>query len=172
MRKALVEAGKVVQVVEPEAVFDVHEALYWIDCPDEAIPGWVVDDGQVLEPELPSLDQVKAEQRAAIEAARDAAELDGFTYLDKPIDTDRDSVLRILTAATAAQAAIAAGQGASFSLDWTCADDSTLTMTAAEVAAMPLALALQKNALHQAARAKKAAIAEAATRSAVRAVTW
>lgn len=172
MKRALIGDGKVLQVVSPGEEFPVHEAWQWVDAPEDAAVGWVLDDGQVMEPALPTLEQVKASQRAAIEAARDVAELDGFTYLDKPIDTDRDSVLRILTAAAAAQSAIAAGQGASFSLDWTCADDSTLTMTAEEVAAMPLALAQQKNALHQAARTKKAAIAEAATRSAVRAVTW
>lgn len=172
MKKALVGDGKVLDVKDVGEEYLVHPSWEWMDAPDEVQRGWVVDDGQVLEPELPTLDQVKAAQRAAIEAARDAAELDGFTYLGKPIDTDRDSVLRILTAASAAQAAIAAGQGEAFSLDWTCADDTTLTMTAEEVAAMPLALAQQKNTLHQAARTKKASIAAAASRAAVRAITW
>uniref|UniRef100_UPI000A946295 DUF4376 domain-containing protein n=1 Tax=Gulbenkiania mobilis TaxID=397457 RepID=UPI000A946295 len=48
-----------------------------------------------------------------------------------------------------------------FSLEWTCADNSTLTLDAAGVIGMPVALAQHAAALHAHARTLKAA-AEAA----------
>lgn len=99
----------------------------------------------------------------AINTRRDSLEESGFPYLDKQIDSDPRSVQRISTAVQAAQAAVGAGQP--FSIDWTCADDSTLTLDAAGMMGMPVALAMHANAIHQHARALKSAV-EAATSSA------
>ena len=95
----------------------------------------------------------KAAKLAAINAERDRREREGFPYLGKVLDSNPRSVQRITAAALAAQAALAAGQP--FSLDWTCADNSTLTLDAAGMIGMPVALARHAAVLHDHARALK-----------------
>lgn len=97
----------------------------------------------------------QAAKLAAITAERDRREREGFPYLGKVLDSNPRSVQRITAAALAAQAALAAGQ--SFSLDWTCADNSLLTLDAHGVIGMPVALAQHAAALHAHARALKTA---------------
>ncbi|EEG08943.1 DUF4376 domain-containing protein [Pseudogulbenkiania ferrooxidans] len=90
----------------------------------------------------------------AINAERNRLEAAGFPYLGKVLDSTPRSVQRITAAALAAQAALAAGQ--TFTLDWTCADNSTLTLDAVGVIGMPVALAQHAAALHTHARTLKA----------------
>lgn len=48
--KALICNNQIVQVVEKE--FEVHEDLYFMDCPDNCIPhDWKLIDGVITEPE-------------------------------------------------------------------------------------------------------------------------
>ena len=103
----------------------------------------------------------KTELLTAINVKRDRLEESGFTYQGKLVDSDPRSVQRINTSVQAAQAAASAGQ--SFSLDWTCADGSTLTLDAAGMMGMPVALAMYANVLHQHARALKELVANATT---------
>lgn len=95
----------------------------------------------------------RAEVRAAINAERDRREAGGFAYAGRVIDSDPRSAQRISLAVQAAQAALAVG--APFAVDWTCADNSTLTLDAAGVIGMPVALAQHAQALHAAAKALK-----------------
>jgi hypothetical protein len=107
---------------------------------------------------------------AAIRAERDRREAAGFPYLRKLIDSDSLSVQRITTATQSAQAAIAIG--AEFSVDWTCADNSVLTLNAEQMLGMPVALADHANALHVTARVLRAEIEAAETPDEVEAITW
>ncbi|MFA5567461.1 MAG: DUF4376 domain-containing protein [Trueperaceae bacterium] len=107
------------------------------------------------------LADAKAELRARINAERDAREEGGFDYLGERIDSGSRSVQRIGVAVTAAQTAMATG--APFALDWTCADNSVLTMDATEVVGMSVALAVYGDSLHQYARVLKAAVSVAET---------
>lgn len=109
-----------------------------------------------LDPPAPSLSDLKARLVAAISAERDRREENGFPYRGKTLDSTQRSVQRITAAALAAQAALAAGQP--FSIDWTTADNSTLTIDATGVIGMPVALAQYAAALHAHSRALKAAV--------------
>ena len=80
---------------------------------------------------------IKKEKRSEIVKDRNAAILSGFTYLGKTIDSDRDSVMAITAAATAAMAA--KSLGLPFNDVWTCADDSTLAVDADTMIGMLIA---------------------------------
>lgn len=83
--------------------------------------------------------------------ARTAAEMAGFIFQDKRIDSDRDSILRITQAALMASQAIAADQP--FGVEWVCADDSVLGLDAAGMLGMQQALTLHGQACHNRAQA-------------------
>lgn len=78
--------------------------------------------------------------------ARADAEMDGFSFQDKRIDSDRDSILRITQAALLASQALAAEQP--FGVEWVCADDSVLDLDAAGMLAMQQALTFHGLACH------------------------
>ncbi len=116
-----------------------------------------------------TIDEVRAAKVSAIKAMRDSLEqTGGFTYLGKILDSDSVSVERLNVAVEAAQATLAAGQ--TFSLDWTCQDNSVLTMTAAQIVGAPVALAQSKEALYARARDLEAQVDSAATVDAVNAI--
>lgn len=104
-----------------------------------------------------ALDRVRKIQRAEVVSSRNATITGGFTYLGKQIDSDRDSVMAITGAATAALAAKATSLP--YSVVWTCADDSTLTLDADGVLGMVVTLAMFADAQHAKARPLKEAIA-------------
>lgn len=116
------------------------------------------------------LNAVKAAKRAEITAARNDAITGGFTYMAKPIDSDRDSVMAITGAAVAALAAKAAGLP--YSVTWTCADDTTITLDADGVLGMSVTLAQFADAQHTKGRPLKNAINAANAAAAVNAVAW
>ena len=100
---------------------------------------------------VPTLSELQDAAWSRIKSERDRREQAGAPYLGKVLDSDEKSVTRISIAVQAAQAAISAGTP--FSLYWTMQDNSVVTMTAAEVVGMSVALAAHSNALHLAARA-------------------
>ena len=109
-------------------------------------------DGTWVNPnKLLTLAELQDQAWSRIKTERDLREEAGAPYLGKILDSDEKSVTRISIAVQAAQAAISAGT--SFSLDWTMQDNSVVTMTAAEVVGMSVALATHSNGLHLAARA-------------------
>lgn len=116
------------------------------------------------------LPTIQAQARAGIIAARNAAITGGFTYRGKTIDSDRDSVMSITGASVAALAAKASGLP--YSVDWTCADDSTLTLDADGVLGMSVTLAMFADAQHTKARPLKEAIKAAKDAVEIGKVTW
>lgn len=116
---------------------------------------WAIDSHQVSE----QLAAKRQDLLLAINAERDRREASTFQYRGRKIDCDPRAAQRITAAAVAAQSALATGQP--FSLDWMCADNSVLTLDAAGVAGMPLALAAFADALHHYARSLKQAVLEA-----------
>lgn len=117
-----------------------------------------------------TIDELKAAKWAEIKTKRDTLEQSGVPYLGKIIDSDTISVQRIAIAVQAAQAAINAG--IDFTLDWTCADNTVLTMTAAEVVGMSVALAQHADSLHQTARGLRERIEAATTAEELAAIKW
>ena len=86
-----------------------------------------------------SLDKLKLEKRAEINAARDAAEQGGFFYMGKTFDSDVVSCIRIQGAAQSMQAAAMAEDVPT--ITWTCQDNSTIELTAQELMGLSVALA-------------------------------
>lgn len=113
------------------------------------------------------LAMAKTIQRGRINAARDAEEASGFDYLGARFDSDDASVKRLTVAVLAAQNA-----PANFTIDWTTATGSVVTLTKGQLIAMPAVMATRGNDIHTKARAKKAQIDAATTVDEVAAVAW
>lgn len=108
--------------------------------------GWKQEDiGYISETPLI---EVKAAKKLDINAKRNDIEQSGFIYLGKTIQSDSVSVTRITIAVQAAQTAISQNTASAFSLEWMCADNTTLTLTAAQTVAMSVALASFGQSLH------------------------
>lgn len=103
-----------------------------------------------------TLDDLKAEKWAAVKAARDAQEFGPFSWGALTFDGDAESKSRLSLAAMAAQAAIASGQV--WEVDWTLADNSTVTLSATDVIGVVQSMGANITAAHQNARIKRAAI--------------
>lgn len=116
-------------------------------------------------PPVPTLAEAKEAAIAAVNHRRDDLETQGFIHLGKVFDSDERSVLRITQAALTAQVI-----GASFTIDWTAADNSVVTLDQSAMLGMPAALAMRANALHQHAAGLKAQIAAAASATALGAI--
>lgn len=117
-----------------------------------------------------ALEEAKESSKALINAARNAAERKPFIAFGKPFDADDKAIQRLLGAA---QAALFAKQsGSELSIEWTCADNSTIVLTADELTQVPVIMAQQADAIHQKARALKAAVDSATTLEEINAIHW
>lgn len=123
-----------------------------------------------LLPPEPTLEEVKAAKRSGINNTRNTLETTGFNYNGKTFDSDQRSADRIQVAALAAQAALMAGQP--FSIDWTTADNSTVTLDALGVLGMLQTFAVHGATLHETAKALKAQADAATTIEEVEAISW
>lgn len=106
--------------------------------------------------EIEILNAKRAQIIEQINAERDRREQLTFPYLGKLIDSDPVSVQRITVASSTAQMALVAN--VPFELDWSCADNSFLTLDAMGVLGMMQALGLHGVHLHYYARGLKATV--------------
>jgi hypothetical protein len=113
------------------------------------------------------LSAAKLIAKARITKARDVEESAGFTAFGKTIDSDAASIQRISLAVQAAQAI-----GESFSIEWTCQDNSTITLDYTMMQALPAFMAQAGNALHVKARTLKSQIDTAVSLEEIEAVQW
>lgn len=161
------------QTIEPPipegyiAISDEDQRLY---ATNEYIRDQVTGKPVKKPANVPTLAELKAAKWNEIKAERDRREQSGVPYLNKVIDSDTVSVQRISIAVQAAQAAISAG--VAFSLDWTCADNTVLTMTACQVVGMAVSLAQYSNQLHQIARGLREQTEAAATLGEIDVIKW
>ena len=117
-----------------------------------------------------SFDDLKAAKREEINQARDAAEQGGFEYLSKVFDSDPISCQRI---ALASQTALISKQASQeFSVEWTCQDNSKITLSADETIGLSVALTKWSNECHIRASKLKVMIEEAETKEEVDAINW
>lgn len=117
-----------------------------------------VKAGNVAEPAetyAEPLELVYSRLISKINQRRNHVEQTYFMYLGKPLDSNPVSAIRITAAASAAQTALAIGLPFD-PIDWTCYDNTILTMTAQQVIGMPLALAAHSQSCHAVATQKKA----------------
>lgn len=88
--------------------------------------------------------------------ARTKAETSGFVFNGHPVDSDRDSILRIGNAATTALTASLSS--VPFCTTWTCADEYQMDLDAAGVMALQAALSAHGLACHLRSQELKAMI--------------
>lgn len=130
----------------------------------------LLSDGIVTrrpEPE-PTLAEKKAALRAAINAERDRREQGGFEYDGTVFDSDATSVIRINAAVNTAVAAVLGSS--EFSVGWTAADNTTVTLDAQGLLGLSTALAAHSNTQHVRARSLKEQLDAAEDEVAVKAV--
>lgn len=97
-----------------------------------------------------TLDELKMDKLAALKAERDNKEVEPIEYNGNSFDYDEKARDRINAAIIALEVA---GEGAS--LEWTAADNTDVTVTAADLKGIISAVAVRSNALHVAYRAAK-----------------
>lgn len=118
----------------------------------------------------PSLSALKESKREEINAARNAAEQGGFSYKGKIFDSDPISCIRISSAAQAMQMAVMSEDVPV--ITWTCQDNSTIDLTAADLMGLVVALAEWSNTCHQKATQIKALLEECQTPEEVEKISW
>jgi hypothetical protein len=145
----------------PTAWFDLQDKIKSssVDTSMNIVSSLIGVENKVTLNQPLTLADAKTQKTIDINAKRDRLEAAGFTYKGKIFDSDERSVQRINTAVQAAQ--IAALNGQSFSIVWTCQDNTTMTFNGTEIMALPVALATHANALHEFAKGLKAAVTAA-----------
>lgn len=113
------------------------------------------------------INQSKQLARIRINELRDAAEANGFEAFGKILDSDEKAIRRISLAVQAAQAV-----GEAFSIEWTCKDNSSLSLDYQQMMMLPVIMAQAGNAIHQHARQLKANVNSASTLEEIEAITW
>lgn len=125
---------------------------------------------QIVETSKPSIEELKNLKREEINDARDAAEQGGFPYKGKIFDSDPISCIRISSAAQAMQMAVMAEDVPA--ITWTCQDNSTIDLTAADLMGLVVALAEWSNTCHQKATQIKALLEECQTPEEIEKISW
>lgn len=92
------------------------------------------------------IQDLKAAAHDLRRARRTEAELAGFEFAGHPIDSDRDSILRIANAAASAISAILTQQP--WATAWRCADEHDLPLDASGMLGLQAALAAHGQACH------------------------
>ena len=126
--------------------------------------------GLLEERQTNDLEQAKLLRWSRLIAIRDGLELKGFSYLGKTFDSDVRSTLRLFGTAQAAMVAKMAGKD--FSVKWTTADNSVVTMTCDEVLGLPAVMAESINAIHMQARSLKEQLDAAGSIAEVQKILW
>lgn len=125
---------------------------------------------QIIKLPEPSLEELKNLKREEINAARDAAEQGGFPYKGKIFDSDLISCIRISSAAQAMQVAPMSEEVPT--ITWTCQDNTTIDLTAADLDGLVVALAEWSNTCHQKATQIKTLLEECQTPKEVEKISW
>jgi|GEM_PF-7017643 len=114
--------------------------------------GWRDDlpDNWIPPEPVKTLTMLKAEKWAEIKAERDRRERLPLSYLGKLFDLDKESSERLQWAINAARSAVSLG--IEFVTDWTCYDNTVITLDAEDIIGLPIAVAQYSDGLHQTAR--------------------
>ena len=112
-----------------------------------------------------TLDELKADKLEALKAERDTKEVELIEYNGHLYDYDDKARDRINAAIIALELA-----GAEASLEWTCADNTDATVTAADLRNIIAAVAVRSNTLHIAYRTAKTAVEAAQSKEELEAI--
>ena len=119
------------------------------------------------EPEPPTLEEVKEQKINELKAVRDAKEMEPVLYAARKFDFDSKSYERITAAIYALDM-----QGATSTISWTLADNSSTPVTANDLRGVIAAAAVRSDALHTAYRALKSQVQAAETVDDVNNIMW
>lgn len=111
------------------------------------------------------LDELKADKLAALKAERDSKEVEPIEYNGNSFDYDEKARDRINAAIIALEVA-----GEDANLEWTCADNTDATVTAADLRNIIAAVAVRSNTLHIAYRTAKTAVEAAESKEDLEAI--
>ncbi len=159
---ARVENGRVAELtdIDPAGRFTPEIVNQFKQCSAGVRLGWLIEGESFTPPAGQTPEATAAAKRKAINAERDRREAGGFDYLGKRFDSDGEkSVPRILGAVVNAAAAIMTGN--TFSVTWTCADNSTIELSAQQLLGLAASLATHSDGLHHTARTLKQAVDDA-----------
>ena len=116
------------------------------------------------------IEEGRAQAWSRIKSARESVEFGAFVWDGHTFDGDSESQRRIQGAAQLATLAQATGQP--FSIDWTLADNTQVTLTAAEMIGVGVALGQHVNGAHGIARTLRTQIDAATTPEELEAIQW
>lgn len=122
-------------------------------------------EGATLTPPEQSLDELKTAKIASLKAERDYREVEPIEHNGHLYDYDDKARDRINAAIIALELA-----GAEASLEWTCADNTDATVTAADLRNIIAAVAVRSNTLHIAYRTAKTAVEAAQSKEELEAI--
>lgn len=160
------------EAISPDSVVGLAKPRHVLQEKPMPPTRWHVWDKQawawIATPE--ALEEAKSFVKNQINTARNIAERSGFVAYGKLFDSDDKAIQRILGAA---QAAVIAKQlGKPLSIEWTCADNTTLIMDADMLIELPVILAQTADYLHQKARALKKQIESAESIEEMESIVW
>lgn len=154
-----------------EQVEDNRSTEYWLPGEGYGTPahemkelGPLPEGATTTAPEQ-TLDELKAAKLKALKAERDNKEVEPIEYNGNSFDYDEKARDRINAAIIALEVA---GEGTS--LEWTCADNTDATVTAADLRNIIAAVALRSNTLHIAYRTAKTAVEAAQSKEELEAI--
>lgn len=152
------------KVLNEHGYYELKESSYPND--EKTYTANYVQMGEIIQQfwlEIPfDLENYKLQKKSEINNIRNMKETSGFTYLDKVFDSDDKSVLRIYGANDLAIKC--KENNTPFTIDWTCQDNSQITLNADEMMGVSVALAQFSNKLHQKASNIKEAISNASSK--------
>lgn len=159
---ALIDEEKIIRyrIESPIMLTDKVEGLAPVECPD-----WCYV-GDSIEKEEP-LDLIKSRNIISLKSVRDAEEIEVINCDGNLYDFDDKSRMRLEVALKALQL-----QGASATVDWTMADNSTTTITANDILQVFAAAAVRSNELHVKYRTLKEQVSVAEDKAAVEAINF
>ena len=154
-----------------EQVEDNRGVEYWLPEDTYGAParemkelGALTEGATTTAPEK-TLDELKADKLEALKAERDTKEVELIEYNGHLYDYDDKARDRINAAIIALELA-----GAEASLEWTCADNTDATVTAADLRNIIAAVAVRSNTLHIAYRTAKTAVEAAESKEDLEAI--
>ncbi len=148
----------------------VHVGGQWMRRPQGLSMAYTWDAAANQWVDTRSLPVAKQDRWGAIKEKRSTAEFAGFSWGGSTFDSDPMSQMKIAGAAQLARAAEQAGQ--SYSIDWTLADNTVRTLSAADVIEVGAALAAHVQSVHSTGRDLRSQIESAATVEEVDAINW
>ena len=119
------------------------------------------------DPEPPTLEEVKEQKINELKSIRDFKEMEPVLYAEHKFDFDSKSYERITAAIYALDM-----QGATSTINWTLADNSSTPVTANDLRGVIAAAAVRSDALHTAYRALKSQVQAAETVADVNDIVW